>query len=235
VGGSEKINNGGIKMIKAVFFDMNETLLNLSVLKEHFDKHFEDSYALKYWFVKLLHTSTVTGVMNEYKNFGELAALVLESLFYENGKTLTSETKNEILGSFRKMPPYSDVADALKLLNQNNIRTVAVSNSSLEMIKEQLTNAGIIDLFHSYYSVDAVQKYKPFKEIYQYAAREENIPTDNVVMVASHDWDLFGAKNAGLKTACIERKKEIFNPYYFPADIYKTDLVELVREIINIK
>jgi 2-haloacid dehalogenase len=127
------------------------------------------------------------------------------------------------------------VADALKLLNQNNIRTVAVSNSSLEMIKEQLTNAGIIDLFHSYYSVDAVQKYKPFKEIYQYAAREENIPTDNVVMVASHDWDLFGAKNAGLKTACIERKKEIFNPYYFPADIYKTDLVELVREIINIK
>jgi len=160
---------------------------------------------------------------------------VLESLFYENGKTLTNETKTEILGSFRKMPPYSDVADALKLLNQNNIRTIAVSNSSLEMIKEQLTNAGIIDLFHSYYSVDAVQKYKPFKEIYQYAAREENIPTENVVMVASHDWDLFGAKKAGLKTACIERKKEIFNPYYFPADIYKTDLVELVREIIKIK
>ena len=222
-------------MIKAVFFDMNETLLDLSVLKENFDKHFEDSYALKYWFVKLLHTSTVTGVMDEYKNFGELAGVVLENLFYENGKTLTNETKTEILGSFRKMPPYSDVADALKLLNQNNIRTIAVSNSSLEMIKEQLTNAGIIDLFHAYYSVDAVQKYKPFKEIYQYAAREENIPTENVVMVASHDWDLFGAKKAGLKTACIERKKEIFNPCYFPADLYKTDLVELVREIINIK
>ena len=52
---------------------MNETLLNLSVLKEKFDKHFEDSYALKYWFIKLLHTSTITGVMDEYKNFGELA------------------------------------------------------------------------------------------------------------------------------------------------------------------
>ena len=193
-------------MIKAVFFDMNETLLNLSVLKEKFDKHFEDSYALKYWFIKLLHTSTVTGVMDEYKNFAELAGVMLENLFYENGKTLTSETKTEILGSFRKMPPYADVADALNLLNQNNIRTIAVSNSSLEMINEQLTNAGIIDLFHAYYSVDAVQKYKPFKEIYQYAAREENIPTENVVMVATHDWDLFGAKKAGLKTAYIERK-----------------------------
>ena len=76
-----------------------------------------------------------------------LPGVVLENLFYENGKTLTSETKTEILGSFRKMPPYADVADALKLLNQNNIRTIAVSNSSLEMIEEQLTNAGIIDLF----------------------------------------------------------------------------------------
>ena len=222
-------------MIKAVFFDMNETLLNLSVLKENFDKHFEDSYVLKYWFIKLLHTSTVTGVMDEYKNFGELAGVVLDNLFYENGKTLTSEIKTEILGSFRRMPPYSDVADALNLLNQNNIKTIAVSNSSLEMIKEQLTNAGIIDLFHSYYSVDAVQKYKPFKEIYQYVAREENIATENVVMVATHDWDLFGAKKAELKTAYIERKKEIFNPYYFPADICKTDLVELVQEIIKLQ
>lgn len=51
-------------MIKAVFFDMNETLLNLSLLKERFDKSFDDGYVLKYWFTKLLHTSTVTGIMN---------------------------------------------------------------------------------------------------------------------------------------------------------------------------
>jgi len=222
-------------MIKAVFFDMNETLLNLNLLKESFDKYFDDDYALKYWFVKLLHTSTVTGVMDEYKNFGELAGVVLENLFYETGKTLTKETKSEILGSFRKLPPYEDVAQALKLLNQNNIRTIAVSNSSLEMIKEQLTNAGIIDLFYSYYSVDAVKKYKPFKEIYQYAASQEKISPEAIVMVATHDWDLFGAKKAGFKTAYIERKKGIFNPYYLQPDINKADLVELVQEIMKIK
>ena len=43
-------------MTKAVFFDMNETLLNLSSLQEQFDKHFDDKYVLKYWFTKLLHT-----------------------------------------------------------------------------------------------------------------------------------------------------------------------------------
>jgi len=222
-------------MIKAVFFDMNETILNLSLLKENFAKSFDDDYVLKYWFTKLLHTSTVTGVMDDYKNFGELAAVVLENIFYESGKELTPEIKTDILGSFRKLPAYDDVAEALKLLRQNNIRTIAVSNSSLVMIQEQLANAGILDLFDAYYSVDLVNKYKPFKDIYLYAAREENIVPAEVVMVATHDWDLFGAKKAGLKTAYIERKKTIFNPYYLQPDISKKNLVELVQEIIRIK
>ena len=57
----------------------------------------------------MLHTSTVIGSMDEYKNFGELAGVVLESLFYENGKILTNETKVEILDAFRSLPAYDDV------------------------------------------------------------------------------------------------------------------------------
>ena len=220
-------------MKKAVFFDMNETLLNLSLLQESFDKSYNDKYVLKYWFTKLLHTSAMLGAMDEYKNFGELAEVVLENIFYESGKPLTKEIKAEILGSFRKLPAYDDVSESLKLLRENNIRTIAVSNSSLEMIKEQLTNAGIIDLFHAYYSVDSVKKYKPFKDIYQYVADHEKISPADIVMVATHDWDLFGAKKAGLTTAYIERKKEIYNPYYLQPDIRKTNLVELVQEIIS--
>jgi 2-haloacid dehalogenase len=173
--------------------------------------------------------------MDEYKNFGELAAVVLENIFYESGKQLTKETKAEILGSFRKLPAYDDVAEALKILRQNNIKAIAVSNSSLAMIKEQLTNAEIIDLFDAYYSVDSVTRYKPFKEIYHYAAQQENVSPEDVVMVATHDWDLFGAKKAGLTTAYIKRKKEIFNPYYLQPDINKSSLVELVQEIIKLK
>jgi 2-haloacid dehalogenase len=220
-------------MKKAVFFDMNETLLNLSVLKVSFDKYFDDKYVMKYWFTKLLHTSTVMGVMDGYKNFGELAGVVLENTFHESGKPLTKETKTEILGAFRRLPAYDDVPKALKILSEKNIRTIAVSNSSLKMIKEQLSNAGIIGLFDAWYSVDAVQKYKPFKDIYQYVADQEKILPGDIVMVATHDWDLFGAKKAGLTTAYIERKKEIYNPYYLQPDISKTNLIELVQEIIK--
>ncbi|MBK5242784.1 MAG: hypothetical protein JJD95_16450 [Clostridium sp.] len=116
---------------------MNETLLNLSLSKENFDKYFDDDYVLKYWFTKLLHTSTIVGNMDEYRDFGELAEVVLENVFYESGKQLTKATKAEILGSFRKLPPYDDVPEALKTLRKNNIRVIAVSNSSLEMVNSK--------------------------------------------------------------------------------------------------
>lgn len=221
-------------MIKAVFFDMNETMLNLSALKEKFDHYFDDDHVIKYWFAKLLHSSAVFGIMKEYENFGILAKAALETIFHENGKELPEEVKSEILGAFRNLPAYNDVAEAVTILKGNAIRTVAVSNSSLEMIKEQLTNAEIINLFDAYYSVDSVKTYKPFKNVYRYAARQENIPPEHIVMIASHDWDLFGAKKAGFKTAYIERKRTLFNPCYPQPDISSTDMRDLAREIISI-
>jgi 2-haloacid dehalogenase len=220
-------------MKKAVFFDMNETLLNLSLLKNQFDKHFNDKYVLKYWFTKLLYSSNIMAIMDEYRNFEELADVALENLFFENNKPLSGETKAEILGEFKKLPAYKDVSPALTMLRANNIRVVAVSNSSLEMIKEQLTNAGIIELFDSYYSVDNVKKYKPFKDIYLSAAQQEGLQTEDIVMVATHDWDLFGAKKAGLTTAYVKRKEEIYHPFYLPADFNASNLTELIQQIIN--
>jgi 2-haloacid dehalogenase len=220
-------------MKKAVFFDMNETLLNLSLLKVQFDKHFDDKYVLKYWFTKLLYSSTIMGIMDEYINFGELADVALENLFLENNKPLSSKIKTEILGEFRKLPAYADVRPALNMLRENDIRVIAVSNSSLVMIKEQLTNAGIIDLFDCYYSVDTVEKYKPFKDIYLSAAKQEGLKTEDIVMVATHDWDLFGAKKAGLSTAHIKRKEEIYHPYYSQADFKDSNLSDLIQQLID--
>ncbi len=219
-------------MIKAAFFDMNETLLNLSVLKQTFDKYFSDDYVVKYWFAKLLHTSTVIGITEDYKNFGELSSAVLENIFYEQQKEFTSVIKEDILGAFKKLPAYDDVAESLQKLQEHDVKVIAVSNSSLAMMQEQLTNAQILDLFDNYYSVDAVQRYKPFQGIYQYVAKEEGLAVQDVVMVATHDWDLTGAKQAGLKTGYVTRKKEIYNPYYKQADYRAESLLDLVDKIL---
>ena len=171
--------------------------------------------------------------MNEYRNFGELAEEALEDLFYENHKPLTSKVKSDILGQFRKLPAYEDVQPTLDMLRKKDIRVVAVSNSSQKMIKEQLTNAGIIDSFDTYYSVDMVKKYKPFKDIYHAAAKQEGLRTEEIVMVATHDWDLFGAKKAGLTTAYIKRKIKTYHPYYLQPDYNAKSLPDLIRQVIK--
>ncbi len=51
--------------------------------------------------------------------------------------------------------------------------------------------------------------------------------------IAFREGSVWG-KKTGLTTAYIERKKEIFNPHYIPADIRKTNLVEMAQEIIKL-
>lgn len=220
------------KKIKTVFFDMNETLLNLGLLKEQFDMHFDDAYVLKYWFSKLLHSSTVMGVMEVYQNFGILTEVELENVFFENNKTLTEAIKGKILGAFKKLPAYNDVLPTLTLLKEHNIRIIAISNSSLAMMDEQLENAKIKHFFDAYYSVDMVQKYKPFSNVYLSVIEKEKINISETIMIATHDWDLFGAKKVGLTTGYIERKRKIFNPCYATPDFKATNLTELISQII---
>ena len=60
-------------------------------------------------------------------------------------------------------------------------------------------------MFERIFSVDAVGKFKPHPETYQYVARELNVPIGALTMVAAHPWDLIGAKSAGCNIAFIER------------------------------
>ena len=219
-------------MIKTVFFDMNETLLDLSSLQKQFDKHFDDKYVLKYWFTKLLHTSTVMGIVGQYKDFSELAGVTLESVFHENDKVLDTKVKSEILNEFKKLPAHEDALPALGMLKSVGIRTVAVSNSSSVMIKQQLDNSGISYLIDAYYSVDEVKKYKPFSDIYLSATQQEGVAAENILMVAAHDWDLLGAKKAGLLTAYVQRKEKIYHPDYLQPDYTVSCLPDLAQQLM---
>ena len=70
----------------------------------------------------------------------------------------------------------------------------AMISNSTQMIDIQLKNAGSNDYFDSTYSVEAVQLAKPFPDIYQFAAKKEKRSPKQIAMVASHDWDIVGAK-----------------------------------------
>ena len=65
-------------MSKILIFDVNETLLDLSPLKPHFKRIFDDADVMKQWFLTLLHSSLTVTLADDYKDFGALAGAALD-------------------------------------------------------------------------------------------------------------------------------------------------------------
>ena len=84
-----------------IAFDVNETLLDLSVLDEHFG-----SEALRRrWFAQMLQLGFVSGLTGRYVDFGTAQRAALEML--------GTEVDAGVVDAMRSLPPHPDAAPAL--------------------------------------------------------------------------------------------------------------------------
>ncbi len=81
--------------------------------------------------------------------------------------------------------------------------------------------------------------YKPNPQAYQTAARWLNLPSEQVLMVACHNFDLNGAHAAGMRTAFVRRPDE-WGPAGPPDpnpnmayDFVVNDFDELRRQVLS--
>jgi 2-haloacid dehalogenase len=125
------------------------------------------------------------------------------------------------------------VHDALKLLRDAGLRLVTLTNSNQKAMKEQLKNAGLEEYFERKFSVDSVRKYKPAPETYQMVAKELNVTTGNLRMVAAHAWDIIGAMRAGCAAAFVARPGKVLNPLLDKPDIVGSDLFAVAEQVIK--
>jgi 2-haloacid dehalogenase len=134
---------------------------------------------------------------------------------------------------FRSLPPFPEVKRSLQRLQDAGLRLAALSNSSEAALNQQLKRAGLDQFFQHVVSVDRVQRFKPAREVYLEAVEEFANQPHELVMVAAHPWDLFGAGQAGYRTALIEREKVAPFPGG-PEPHYRTaDLSEFVNKLLG--
>lgn len=217
---------------KTILFDINETVLNLSTLKPKFGAAFGDDSVITTWFSMLLHSSTVCIATKVKTDFATLAGIALESLSIKMGVKLSEEKRNDILNGFANLPPHNDIKQALEQLQCAGFRTVAFSNSSLNLISTQITNAGLLAYFDDIISVEETGAFKPDPKVYKFAATQLNQPLESLRLVATHDWDTHGALSVGMKAAYIERSGGIYHPLYLKPDICGASMGEIVKQII---
>jgi len=218
--------------ITVVAFDINETLLDLSVLDDQFANLFGTSLARRQWFAQMLQLSFVGGLTGEYIDFSTAQHGALQMLADQYKIEATDRQLDAIVDSMSNLPPHPEVADALATLASKDVTIAALGNSLYEVIEAQLTNAGILEFFNLIFSADSVKALKPAPQPYIELARVLGVQVNEIVLVASHGWDISGALAAGCTAAFVARPGASLSPFGMQPSIVGRDIADVVNQII---
>ena len=213
-------------------FDVNETLLDLSALDDDFERLFSDRSARAAWFQQMLQSALVATVTDRYVTFGELGIGALRMLAERRGVALGEEDERRLAAGMRALPPHPDTTEALAALRGAGFRTAALTNSTLEVARAQISNAGLIDLFEAVLSADEAGRLKPAPEPYALAAKRLEVELTDIRLIAAHAWDVTGAIRAGARAAFVARPGMVIDPSGERPDIIGADLAEVAAAII---
>ena len=217
---------------KVILFDVNETLLDLTPVKESVGKALGGRPELApLWFTTLLQYSLVTTVADHYLDFGEVGAACLRMVAQNHGVELSEDAAKEALAPMRSLPPHADVIPALGRLRDADYRLVTLTNSSKAAVADQMRHAGLTTFFEALLSVEDVGKYKPHADVYRWAAGRVGADVSECLLVAAHGWDVAGAAWAGMRTAFVARPGQQVFPLGPAIDITVPSLAELPGEL----
>lgn len=220
---------------QVIFFDVNETLLDLEPLKKSVVEILGNNKALgTLWFTTMLQYSLVTSAGQQYFDFGQIGAAALVMVAQNNGITLSMEKALNAVKPILKLEPHPEVKEALEKLKKADFKLVSFTNSSSKAVLSQLTHAKIDHLFDEKISVEDFGRFKPEKEVYDWAARKMKTKPENCMLVAAHGWDVAGAAWAGWKTAFIARKGQQLFPLAPAPEINETDLEKVAAQILTL-
>ncbi len=213
-------------------FDINETTLDLAPVRSVLDHVLNEEGGFIVWFQKLLQLSMATTAAGHYADFTALAQSALHAVAATSNRETGDREWAQVAQAMGTLEPYPDVADGLTRLREAGWTTIALTNSATASVEAQLDRAGLMPLFDHVLSVDAVRTYKPARAPYVHAAEVAGVRPDQLWMVACHDWDLAGARAAGLSTAFVRRPGMTYASVYEAPEMIVNDFGELADRLI---
>jgi len=123
----------------------------------------------------------------------------------------------EIMAAFKKLEPMPTAREAIELLKkEGNWNIWAITNGGKEATKELLKRAGMLDAFGggaNIQSCDDLLLSKPHPRVYTEFMRtvvRQTKAIENFYLVATHAWDLAGAKNAAFRTVFLTVEERVY-------------------------
>lgn len=219
-----------LENIKAVAFDIDGTLYSASSLNirlvPYVIRHLK--FYLHYYKVrKILHRTAPLSDFYEYQ-----ARLLAEELFCPRDaakKKIKDIVYDGLKDYFKKIKPFKNTENTFKALKEKGYKVALLSDFPPEQKGDVWGLASYCDLIIGSEEIGAL---KPSKYPFGVLSMKLGIPMEQILYVGnSIKYDLFGAKNAGMKTAIIAgRIKRIFSKKLKMADIVFSNY----RQFMNI-
>lgn len=219
---------------KVIFFDVNETLLDLQNMRGSVTEALEGRDDLmSLWFSTMLHYSLVDSTTEKFHTFGEIGISALKMVAQANEIPLSqNRAKEAIIVPLRNLPPHPDVREGLAALQKVGYRLISLTNSSNLGVKTQFENAGLTEYFEDRYSVEDISKYKPDLATYRWALEKAQVKPEDAMLVAAHGWDIAGAIAAGMQTAFVMRQGKVLYPLSEKPDYMVSGIDALAEKLV---
>jgi 2-haloacid dehalogenase len=218
-------------------FDVAETLLDLQVLRPLFERVFGAGAIVDEWFGETILYSESATLTNTFAPFSKLGAGVLRMLGRIHNVSISEADVVELYNDLAFLPPHPDVPDSLRKLKAAGYCLVTLTDAPANPGRGPLQAAGLADLFERQFTAEAVRRYKPARETYQMVAQATGTRLSELCMIASHPWDLIGARAAGCSAALIERAGVA--PFIVPGleqpQIIAPTLTEIAAQLVQVK
>ncbi|MGI8632962.1 MAG: haloacid dehalogenase type II [Solirubrobacterales bacterium] len=192
--------------LRWILFDLNGTLLDPTTIADGLpdairgDDPSATAHSLLTDSVVQAMADTATGHWRPFPTYLE-AALARRT----EPVGLDRSVVDDALERAARMPAFPDAKRGLTRLAEAGLRLGVVTNSGRDPAEDSLEAAGLRDHFEVVVGSDEIEVFKPDARVYRHGLARAGAEAAHTCLVASHAWDLLGARRAGLAGAWIDR------------------------------
>jgi 2-haloacid dehalogenase len=212
---------------RVLVLDVNETLSDLSHLRQGVESAGIHWTLVDLWFARVLRDGFALAVLGRSAGFADIARHTLRAL----APDLDEEAVTSFVSAFAKLPLHPDVAPGLRSLVARGVPVVTLSNGSASVAESLLEDAGIRDLVSQVLSVESAGVWKPARAAYDVALEATGVAAPEAAMVAVHPWDLHGAAAAGMRTVWVNRHGETYPEFFTAPDLTVSSFEQLASRL----
>ena len=187
--------------VKAIAFD-GLALFDLRPIAQEAERLFPGKAGelMAVWRARQFEYTWLRNSLDRYADFAHVTADALRFAAASLQLSLDAGARDRLLGAFRQVRAWSDVAPVLSSLHDAGYRMALLSNFTAAMLDRAVANSGLEGLFEPHLTTDLVQVYKPDARAYRMAVTAFGLARDEVAFVAFAGWDVAGARAFGFPT-----------------------------------